>query len=66
MMKLMPHGKDRAQVAAIMPLVLKERLQKFALKKRWSVSQALVYFAEVGLHRYEQGVDDSIPDTDSH
>lgn len=28
---------------------LKQRLQDFAKSRRWSMSQALVYFAEVGL-----------------
>lgn len=60
MTKLMPHGKDRAQVAAIMPIALKLRLQSFAKKKRWSVSQALVYLAEIGLDKVEKSTDTEV------
>lgn len=37
------------KVTAVMPESVKERLKTFADSKRWTMSQALVYFAEKGL-----------------
>jgi hypothetical protein len=49
----MPTGKDSEQLTLIMPKSLKERLQKFAKSKRWSMSQAGVVLIEEALDRDE-------------
>lgn len=42
-------SKDSTQVAAVMPKSLKEQLREFAKSRRWTMSQAIVYFVELGL-----------------
>ncbi len=41
-------GKS-VKVTAVMPEAVKNQLKEFADSRRWTMSQALVYFAEKGL-----------------
>jgi hypothetical protein len=45
----MPQGDKSVKAAAVMPESLKEQLRKYAESKRWTMSQAIVYFVEKGL-----------------
>lgn len=37
------------KVTSVMPKSLKTRLKEFAESRRWTMSQAVVYFVELGL-----------------
>jgi hypothetical protein len=49
----MPKAEDKANVTAVIPIELKERLKKYADSKRWSMSTAMVTLIEEGLDRIE-------------
>jgi len=45
----MPKSEGSDKITAVMPKTLKEQLKEFAESKRWTMSQAAVYFIEKGL-----------------
>ena len=45
----MPQSEGSDKVTAVIPKSLKEQLKEFAESKRWTMSQAVVYFVERGL-----------------
>lgn len=49
----MPKVEGKANVTAVIPTELKEKLKKYADKKRWSMSTAMVTFIENGLAQAE-------------
>lgn len=48
-LKTMPQSDKSVKAAAVMPESLKTRLREYAELKRWTMSQAIVYFVEKGL-----------------
>jgi hypothetical protein len=47
----MPKAEGKANVTAVIPIELKEKLKKYADSKRWSMSTAMVTLLEEGLER---------------
>lgn len=47
----MPKAEGKANVTAVVPIKLKEKLKKYADTKKWSLSTAMVSLIEEGLDR---------------
>lgn len=47
----MPKAEDKANVTAIVPIELKEKLKIYADARKWSLSTAMVTLIEEGLER---------------
>lgn len=45
----MPKAPDKANVTAVIPIELKERLKEYAKARKWSLSTAMVTLIEQGL-----------------
>lgn len=52
----MPKSEGKANVTAVLPTELKERLKKYADSRKWSLSTAMVTLIEEGLDRVETEV----------
>jgi hypothetical protein len=59
----MPAGEGKVTLSATVPIELKERFQKIADEKRWSVSQTVTIFIEEYLDIWEDelGVSEKKP-----
>jgi hypothetical protein len=49
----MPKAEGKANVTAVVPVELKEKLRKYAEARKWSLSTAMVTLIEEGLDRAE-------------
>lgn len=49
----MPKAEGKANVTAVVPIELKEKLKKYAEARKWSLSTAMVTLIEEGLERAE-------------
>ncbi len=49
----MPVGEGKATMSAAVPVAIKERFQRIADQKRWTLSQTIVIFAEEYLSQWE-------------
>jgi predicted DNA-binding protein len=49
----MPAGEGKVTLSATVPVELKERFQRIAAEKRWSVSQTVTIFIEEYLDTWE-------------
>jgi hypothetical protein len=52
----MPAGEGKVTLSAIVPVELKERFQRIAAEKRWSVSQTVTIFIEEYLDTWEDEI----------
>ncbi len=63
-LKTMSEADKSVKAAAVMPKSLKSKLKVYADSKRWTMSQAIVYFVEKGLDE-ENSNEDNEPVTTS-
>jgi hypothetical protein len=54
----MPQPERSDKVTAVIPKPLKEQLKEYAESKRWTMSQAVVYFVEKGLEEESPSMED--------
>ena len=52
----MSQADKSVKAAAVMPESLKEKLKVYADSKRWTMSQAIVYFVEKGLDEESEDI----------
>lgn len=57
----MPVSEGKVTLSAAVPVELKERIQRIASEKRWTLSQTLVIFLEEYLDEWEKDVSEPIP-----
>lgn len=50
----MPISKDKSTIATVVPIELKERIQKVADAKKWTLSQTVKELVEVFLINWEE------------
>ena len=55
----MPVSDGKVTLSAAVPVEMKERIQRIASEKRWSLSQTLVVFIEDCLDEWEQNLVDT-------
>lgn len=57
----MPVSEGKVTLSAAVPLELKERIQKIATERRWTLSQTVVVFLEEYLDEWEKSLKPSNP-----